>query len=127
MKKIFSLASVAIMALSINAQNLLLEEYFEYEAGTNLITDTITLSDNMDGVTGWSTSSNKNSGQTRFTIADAPLTYEGYAGSGIAVHSAIQNGTVRIQELGTRRIERLDHLYRFYDSVPQAGGELCKS
>ena len=83
MKKIFSLASVAIMALSINAQNLLLEEYFEYEAGTNLITDTITSSDNIDGVTGWSTSANKNSGQTRFTIADAPLTYDGYAGSGI--------------------------------------------
>lgn len=72
-----------MLALSINAQNLLLEEYFEYEAGSNLITDTITSSDNMDGVTGWSTSSNKNSGQTRFTIADAPLTYEGYAGSGI--------------------------------------------
>lgn len=83
MKKIFFLASAALVALSINAQNLLLEEYFEYEAGTNLITDTITSSDNMDGVTGWSTSSNKNSGQTRFTIADAPLTYEGYAGSGI--------------------------------------------
>lgn len=83
MKKIFFLASAAMLALSINAQNLLLEEYFEYEAGSNLITDTITSSDNMDGVTGWSTSSNKNSGQTRFTIADAPLTYEGYAGSGI--------------------------------------------
>lgn len=83
MKKIFFLASAAMLTLGINAQNLLLEEYFEYEAGTNLITDTITLSDNMDGVTGWSTSSNKNSGQTRFTIADAPLTYEGYAGSGI--------------------------------------------
>ncbi len=83
MKKIFFLASVAIMALSINAQDLLLEEYFEYEPGTNLITETNPKADNFDGVTGWSTVANDNSGETRFTIADAPLTYDGYAGSGM--------------------------------------------
>ena len=83
MKKIFFLASVALMALSINAQDLLLEEYFEYEAGSRLISDTITSADNFDGVTGWSSVANKNSGLTRFTITDAPLTYDGYAGSGM--------------------------------------------
>lgn len=83
MKKFFFLASVAMAALSLNAQDLLLEEYFEYEPGTNLITDTVTASDNIDGVTGWSTVSNKNSGLTRFTITDTPLTYDGYAGSGM--------------------------------------------
>ncbi len=83
MKKMYLLAAAAMMALSLHAEDLLLEEYFEYEAGSNLITDTLTAADNFDGVTGWSTVSNKNSGQTRFTITDAPLTYEGYAGSGI--------------------------------------------
>lgn len=83
MKKIFFLASAALVALSINAQNLLFEEYFEYEPGTNLISGTEESSDNFDGVTGWSTVKNKNSAMTRFTIADAPLTYDGYAGSGM--------------------------------------------
>lgn len=83
MKKIFFLASAALMALSINAQNLLFEEYFEYEPATNLIGETQESSDNIDGITGWSTVANKNSGITRFTIADAPLTYDGYAGSGM--------------------------------------------
>lgn len=83
MKKIFFLVSVALMALSINAQDLLLEEYFEYEAGSRLISDTIPSADNFDGVTGWSSVANKNSGLTRFTITDAPLTYDGYAGSGM--------------------------------------------
>ncbi len=83
MKKMYLLASAALVALSLNAKDLLLEEYFEYEAGSKLIADTTTGSDNLDGETGWSTVSNKNSGMTRFTITDAPLTYEGYAGSGI--------------------------------------------
>lgn len=84
MKKIFFFGAILCLAAGLQAQsNLLIEECFEYDALRPLITDTITGSDNYDGVTGWSTQSNKNSGKTLFTITDAPLTYEGYAGSGI--------------------------------------------
>lgn len=71
--------------LSIGAlqAQLLLEENFDYDANRPLIMDAIASSDNFDGVTGWSTQSNSTAGDNTFNMTSAPLTFEGYPGSGI--------------------------------------------
>ena len=83
MKKIFFFAVLLAVAGTLSARDLILEEYFEYDAGRQLVQDTITKSDNFDPVTGWSTVANSGSGKVAFYISDSILTYEGYAGSGI--------------------------------------------
>jgi len=83
MKKLFFFAVSLAVAGTLSARDLILEECFEYDAGRQLVQDTITKSDNFDPVTGWSTVANSGSGQVAFYISDDVLTYEGYAGSGI--------------------------------------------
>lgn len=82
--KIFTLIFTLgfLSAGNLQAQ-LLLEENFDYDANRPLIMDAIANSDNFDGVTGWSTQSNSLSGTNTFDIVDGPLSYNGYAGSGI--------------------------------------------
>lgn len=82
--KIFTLFIVVLglSAGTLRAQ-MLLEENFDYDTNRPLIMDAINNSDNFDGVTGWSTQNNSKAGTNCFTITDAPLTYPGYAGSGI--------------------------------------------
>lgn len=83
MKKHFLLAVALVVTGALSAEDLILEECFEYEAGIPLIEDTISKSDNFNPITGWSTVANSGSGMTCFYIQDTTLTYEGYAGSGI--------------------------------------------
>lgn len=82
MKKHLLFAVVLAIAGTLNAEDLIMEEYFEAGAGEPLIADTITKSDNFNPVTGWSSVANSGSGLTCFYIQDTVLTYEGYAGSG---------------------------------------------
>ncbi len=85
MKKttLISILVLAYVSLgNVNAQ-ILLEENFDYDANRPLIMDAVASSDNYDGVTGWSTQSNSLSGTNCFNITSAPLTYNGYIGSGI--------------------------------------------
>ena len=85
MKRVYCMALAAMMGIGAYAQSMQMEEYFDYadRVGTPLITDTVAKSDNFDGVTGWSTQANNAAGATRFYIAENPLEYEGYVGSGI--------------------------------------------
>ena len=85
MKRVYCMALAAMMGIGAYAQSMQMEEYFDYadRVGTPLITDTVAKSDNFDGVTGWSTQANNAAGATRFYIAEDPLEYEGYVGSGI--------------------------------------------
>jgi hypothetical protein len=76
------LLMVLLSTAAIQAQ-LLLEDNFDYDANRPLIMDAIANSDNFDGVTGWSTQSNTLSATNCFNITSAPLTYNGYPGSGI--------------------------------------------
>ena len=83
MKKHLLFMVALAIAGTLNANDLILEECFEYEPGTPLIEDTITQSDNFNPLTGWSSVANSGSGKTCFYIQEGALTYEGYAGSGI--------------------------------------------
>ena len=83
MKKHFLLAVALVVTGALSAEDLILEECFEYEAGIPLIEDTISKSDNFNPITGWSSVANSGSGMTRFYIHDGALTYDGYAASGI--------------------------------------------
>ena len=83
MKKHFLLAVALVVTGALSAEDLILEECFEYEAGIPLIEDTISKSDNFNPITGWSTVANSGSGMTCFYIHDGALTYDGYAASGI--------------------------------------------
>lgn len=83
-RKIFtSVILCAIMSMGMVHAQMLLEENFDYDAGRPLILNPVNSSDNFDGVTGWSTIKNSTSGTNCFNITSAPLTYPGYASSGI--------------------------------------------
>ena len=82
-KKFTLLFVMALLSVGIMQAQLILEEYFDYDAERPLIFDAINNSDNFDGVTGWSTQSNSTSGTNTFNMTSAPLTYNGYLGSGI--------------------------------------------
>lgn len=71
---------LAATTVSVNAQHLF-DEYFEYTAGSALVSNAVENSDNYDATTGWSTSSNSNASGSVYTITDAPLVYPGYFSS----------------------------------------------
>lgn len=92
-KKLFTTLMMVCLFVAtgtLQAQ-LLLEEYFDYDANRPLIMDAVASSDNYDGVTGWSTQNNSKSGINCFDIVEGPLTYDGYIGSGIG-NSVRYNG-----------------------------------
>lgn len=83
-RKIFtSVILCAFMSLGVAHSQLLMEENFDYDENRPLVMDAVAASDNYDGVTGWSTQSNSLSGDNRFNMTEAPLTYDGYISSGI--------------------------------------------
>ena len=88
-RKTFTLLFVGVLfgLGTLNAQ-VILEENFEYDANRALILDPLPSSvaapvASFDAVTGWSTVQSSNSSINTFSVTEAPLTYNGYALSGI--------------------------------------------
>jgi len=88
-RKIFTLFLMSVLfgTATLYAQ-VILEENFEYDANRPLIQDPLPSSvaapaATLDPVTGWSTVLSSNSSINTYNVTNAPLTYNGYALTGI--------------------------------------------
>lgn len=80
---LFFVGALSFTASAQNDAGIYFEEVFDYEAGSDLVSDAVASAQNLDATTGWSTRSNSSASTTIYTIASSPLFYDGYPLSGI--------------------------------------------